>query len=173
MYRTKIERKIKINTSLYFLLLIIMQLLVLKFDNNISYVAVFMTFKTKFIITPIITSIIGILFWMKVAEILEPAIGQSKIINYIGNNTYDIMLHHIFWIFALNIIILKISEIFNLSGFNVEKFKNNIYYFYTVGVSQAKIIYTIIIIAMPLIIRYMYENLRMKVKYKRSKLNDM
>lgn len=90
IYKTKIEGKIKLNTILYFLLLIIVQLIILKVDGQISYEACFMKFKSKIIITPIIASITGILFWVKIAEILEPIFGKNKVINYISVLCYII-----------------------------------------------------------------------------------
>lgn len=160
IYKTKIEGKLKINTVIYFLILLVIQLIILKLDKEISYEAVFMKFKNRFMITPIFVGITGILFWIKIAEILEPSLGKSKIINYISDNTYDIMLHHLFWTFLLNVFIWKISNIANLEGFNVERFRKTIYYSYTPGVVQAQIIYTIIAIAMPLIVRFGYEKLK-------------
>lgn len=172
IYKTKIEEKIKINSTIYFLLLIIIQLIVLKLDNKITYVACFMEFNCKFIITPIIVSCTGILFWTKISEILVPALGDSRIINHISNNTYDIMLHHLFWIFILNVCIFKVSNIINLSGFNIDIFKNTIYYHYTAGISQAQIIYTIIAITMPLISRYIYEKIKLRVIYIKMNKNE-
>lgn len=165
IYKTKIEGKVKINTVVYFLLLIIIQLVLLKIDGQLSYEVVFMKFKSKFMITPIIVSITGILFWTKISEILEPALGNSKIVNYISNNTFDIMLHHLFWIFIINVSIWKISSFCSLSGFNIDRFKSTIYYAYTAGISQSQIIYTIIAIFMPLIVRYSYEKIKNKLVY--------
>lgn len=65
-----------------------------------------------------------------------------------------------FWVFATNVFIWKATDILNLEGFNISKFKNTIYYCYTAGVVQSQIIYTIIAITMPLIIRYLYDKIR-------------
>ena len=139
-------------------------------DGKLSYVVVFMKFNSKYIITPIIASVTGILFWVKIAEILVPAIGKSKIVNYISNNTFDIMQHHLFWLFIINLTILKISNVFNLKGFNIEIFRKTIYCAYTFGVEQSKIIYSIIVIAMPLLIRYIYEIEKQKIKNRKQEL---
>lgn len=139
------------------------QLMLLKIDGKLTYEVVFMKFSCKYIITPIIASITGILFWLKISEVLEPVLGDNKIVNYISNNTYDIMQHHLFWIFLTNFIIFEISGILNLKGFNVSRFRSTIYYAYTFGVSQVQIIYTIICIAMPVLVRYSYEKLSVKI----------
>lgn len=163
IYKDKIEGRVKINTIIYFLILVLTQIFLFKVDGNLTYEAVFMKFESKYIITPIISSVTGILFWFKVSEILVPSLGNSKIVNYISNNTNDIMQHHLFWIFAINFIIFKFADKFNLSGFDSTQFKNTIYYFYTFGTSQAYIIYTIIAIAMPIIVRYIWELLKEQI----------
>ena len=144
------------------------QLVLFKMDGKLTYEVVFMKFNSKYIITPIIASITGILFWIKISEILVPAIGSSKIVNYISNNTYDIMQHHLFWLFVINLIILKLSNVLNLKGFNIENFRKTIYYAYTFGIEQAKIIYSIIVISMPLLVRYIYETIKLKIKNRKQ-----
>ena len=157
IYKNKIEGKIKTNTIVYFLLLVMIQIALIKIDGELSYEIVFARFKCKYIVTPIISSITGIMFWLKISEILEPSLSNSKIVNYISNNTNEIMQHHLFWIFMVNLTIFKLSNVLDLSEFNSENFKNTIYYFYTFGVSQARIIYTIIAIMMPLLLKYFYD----------------
>ena len=99
----------------------------------------------------------------KISEILEPSLGNSKVVNYIGNNTFDIMLHHLFCMFLINVIIFKISTLLHLDGFNVERFKTTIYYCYTAGLAQVQILYTFCIITIPLIVRYAYTKLQYKI----------
>lgn len=163
-YKTKLEGKYKINNCIYFLILICIQLILLKISPNIGYDSFRMKFTTKVAIIPILASITGILFWTRVADIVQPIFKDSKIINFIGNNTSDIMYHHIFWIFILNTIIYMLSKILKIITFDINMYKNNIYYFYTWGVPQAKIIYTIVSIAGPLMIRYIYEKVKSKIE---------
>lgn len=170
MYKRSIEKKLEINSVAYFMILILIQLILFKMDGKLSYEVVFMRFNSKYIITPIIASITGILFWAKISEILVPAIGNSKIVNYISNNTYDIMHHHLFWLFVINLIILKLSNVLNLKGFNIESFRKTIYYAYTFGIEQAKIIYSIIVIVMPLLVRHIYEIGKQKIKNRKQEL---
>lgn len=160
VYKTKIEGKFKINNVIYFLILILVQIIFIKLEGKVPYTVVFMEFENKILITPIIVSITGILFWLKISEILVPALGKSKIVNYISNYTYDIMLHHLFVVFMLNLLIWKLSPILNLEGFSVERFKSTIYYCYTAGIAQSQIIYSIAAIFLPLVFRFLYEKLQ-------------
>jgi fucose 4-O-acetylase-like acetyltransferase len=157
VYKTKIEGRIKINSLIYFLILIFIQLVILKIDYNTDYEVVFMKFFSKYSFTPIIASITGILFWLRISEILVPSLGDSNIVNYIGNHTFDIMMHHLFWVFFANLIIWKLSGILKLSGFDINGFRTTIYYFYTCGINQSRILYAIFAISRPLIMRYIYE----------------
>lgn len=165
-YKTKLEGKYKINNCIYFLILIGIQLILLKISPNIGYDSFRMKFNTKVAIIPILASITGILFWTRIADIVQPIFKDSKIINFIGNNTSDIMYHHIFWIFILNTILYILSKIFKIATFDINMYKTDIYYFYTCGVPQAKIIYTIIGISGPLIIRYIYEKNKLRIEKK-------
>lgn len=169
IYKTKIEGRLKINTVLYFIILIVINLILFKIGEKLSYEIVFMKFTGKTIIVPVLASITGILFYAKISEILEPALGNSKIINYISENTYSIMMHHLFWIFITNVIIFKVSGLLNLQGFDIDKFKHTIYYFYTAGVSQAAILYTIIATAMPLALKWVYDKVNPKDRIKNFK----
>lgn len=51
--------------------------------------------------TVIIISSLGIFFWVRISEILEPIIGKSYYVNIIADNTFSIMINHIL---ALDII---------------------------------------------------------------------
>lgn len=166
VYKTKIEGRIEINTIIYFTLIIAVQVLIFIIDNKVTYIVVFMQFKNKFLITPIIVGVTGILFWTKVSELLVPLLGKNKIINYISNHTYDIMLHHLFGIFVLNAIIGKISILCGINGFNMEWFRYNIYYFYTPGTDKVLLIYAIISIIIPLSVRYYCDKIKNNSKIK-------
>lgn len=161
MYKIKIEGKIKVNTFIYFLILIVIQAVFIKLERNITYLAISMKFENEILITPIIVSCTGILFWAKIAEILVPSLGESKIVNYISNNTFDIMLHHLFFVFLLNILISNTCNIFRINGFWEKGFKNDIYYVYSEW-ERLTIFYTVVAIFMPLLFRHLYEKIKEK-----------
>ena len=52
-------------------------------------------FSSDNLLLPLVTSITGIAFWLKVSKSLVPLLGQSKLVNYISDNTFFIMTHHI------------------------------------------------------------------------------
>lgn len=44
---------------------------------------------------PLITSATGTVFWLKISKLLAPIIGHNRLVNYISENTFFIMTHHI------------------------------------------------------------------------------
>ena len=104
MYKNNFEDKIKINSFILILINLIIQTILLLIDKNIIYEAIYMVFNCKYLITPILASINGIWLWLNISSILVKYIGNNKIVNYVSENTFDIMMHHLFWIFILNIL---------------------------------------------------------------------
>lgn len=52
-------------------------------------------FSTNNLFLPLITSITGIAFWLKISKALAPVLGSSKLVNFISDNTFFIMMHHL------------------------------------------------------------------------------
>lgn len=48
----------------------------------------------QFSILPYLTAFTGIAFWLRIARILTPVIGSSKLVNIIADSTYSIMVNH-------------------------------------------------------------------------------
>lgn len=44
---------------------------------------------------PLLTSVTGIAFWVKIAKCLAPVVGQNPMVNFISDHTFWIMTHHI------------------------------------------------------------------------------
>ena len=165
VYR-KIENKIRIKTIIKLLGIVLIQFIILKLDSSFSATIVFMNFKSKYAITAIIASLTGIMFWTIISGILEPALKDNKIVNYISNHTKEIMFHHIFWIFAINTIINILVVPLGLSGFNNSIYRITVYYYYTAGVSQVPIIYAFFCVGIPITLHYVYEKCFEKIKNK-------
>lgn len=52
-------------------------------------------FQSGNLLLPLITSATGTVFWLKIAKLLAPMIGHNRLVNYISENTFFIMTHHI------------------------------------------------------------------------------
>lgn len=74
-------------------------------DLNFVGIATMSGFVTDHYWIPVATSITGIVFWLTVSDILVPALGENKVVNYVSNHTFTIMLHHIFFFNVYNVIL--------------------------------------------------------------------
>ena len=81
-YKTKIEGKFKIDSFVYLLILIFIQLLLMKFGKNLTIDLVNLKTTTVSLMATIFANINGILFWTKIAEVLEPVLSKNKYINF-------------------------------------------------------------------------------------------
>lgn len=81
---------------------------------------------------PLIASISGISFWLKISKCLVPILGQSKIINFISDNTFFFMTHHlgVKHIFLALLIGLNNAGIMDFSGINLAQFRLYAWYTY-------------------------------------------
>lgn len=157
LYKTKLEKYDKINNCLYFLLLFIIQFLLKKQYVNLTFTAAWMNdLNQSNLLLPYITSITGIMFWLRISKIVEPIVKNSKVILYIGSNTWTVMMHHLFIFYLFNVFILSISQLVGLDGFSVEGMKSSISYFYYPTEWYFTIFYAIAGLSVPLLIKYFF-----------------
>lgn len=97
---------------------------------NCSYMG---GFRTNNVVLPMITTLTGTAFWLKVSKTLVPAIGNSKLVNYISNNTFFIMTNHLTIKALFNglLIIGKKYGINQLQSVDALQFKSSAWYVYT------------------------------------------
>lgn len=114
---------------------------------------------------PIITSVTGIWFWLRISKKLEPIYNENSLIAKISNNTKSIMMHHVFCMELLNIILFYTRNIFKLDGFDVKSFLNlGCWYRYYADTKQLEIIYLVVGIVGSLIIARLINVLKEKIK---------
>ena len=163
-----LEKYDKLNNIAYFIVLLIIQTLLMHKFKNLTYNLNLLSFKHNYIVY-MLASITGIMFWLRVSSILEKYIGNNKIINYIGNNTYAIMMHHVFVFFIINTGIYYINKITGLFGkFDINAYKSTVWYVYDSSNASLMLLYTILGISVPLLVKYFYEKTINKYKDKRE-----
>lgn len=171
IYNQKIEKRDNINNVIYFIGLFVVQFILIKKYDNLSFSAVFCNnFNRENILLPYITSITGIMFWLRICKLLADVLGESKIVKYIGSNTWTIMMHHQFVFFMINLFFASIANIVNLEGFNYERFKTEGWYGYDAGDSRFLIFYVIAGVAIPLIMKIYLERIKHNIKNINTKL---
>lgn len=101
----------------------------------------------------ILLALNGIAFNLRVSKILcQSAIGQSNLVKYISQNTFSIMMHHIFAIFLLNGAFAFICYRCGIGGFDFEAWKNDFWYRYCPNNNGTyRLLYVIVSFLFPLI----------------------
>lgn len=162
IYKSKIEKKDTLNNFTYFTIIFLIQyLLIITYSNNLQFVVAWCDgFNKNNILLPYITSLTGIMFWLRISKILVPALEKSKIIYYIGTNTWSIMMHHLFIFFILNSILSLIAPILNFPAFDYKAFRQDIFYSYIPNINQFSLSYVIIGIAIPIIMKLCWKRIK-------------
>ncbi|MCR4766732.1 MAG: acyltransferase family protein [Saccharofermentans sp.] len=120
-------------------------------------------FDSPFIITPVISSVIGILFWVTIAELFGSVLYENKVINYISENTFWIMALHFFFFNLLNCILMFIdSHIIPLKEFD-KPFMCETEWYRWEPIMQFRILYLLIGLAGPLGLKLLYDKIKSSV----------
>ena len=110
-YKAVLEKKDTLNNVAYFAIIFAVQLILLTFCKDLEYTpSSFTKFNNGFII-PYISSITAIAFWLRVSRLLVPAIGNSKLVRLIADNTYGIMLNQLVGFMCLKFVFCGLSLI--------------------------------------------------------------
>ena len=172
LYQTKWQKyDDKIKTALYLPILIIINLILIKIFGNLRYdMHEFSGFQGN-VLLPFITSVTGILFWLRISRVLSKWLGDNKVINYISNNTFSIMSHHLLYIFLFNIILYWINLKYQVPYFDITKFKDGWIYIYKIPNWDLllQIAYVMIGVGGPIITKYVFDKLRVNIKLYKSK----
>lgn len=142
----KYEKYDIINNLFYFGFLIFVSLVIIyKYGYMPSVLPSWANFYTSNVIKPFYVGIIGIAFWLRISKILSPAIGHSKCINIVADNTYSIMINHVLGFMILNTIFAFLHLKTNLCcGFDMYAYKTVWNYCYVPhNLNQFLILYSI------------------------------
>lgn len=162
LYRIDLEKKDKINNSCYFIIIFTIQAIMIKFYGDLEFSSVFCHFNGR-ILLPYITSMTGIMLWLRISKILEKSLKDSKIVKLIGKNTWSIMMHHQLCVFMVTCFIYIVLNN-KISGFNFEAFKVDPWYVYNSNDSRLLFIYAVIGIIIPISIKIIIEKLINTIK---------
>ena len=94
LYNKKLEKFDKLNNTIYFAIVFLIQLLIITINGKtVTYTPSWCNDFDRNVIMPFIVATLGIAFWLRIAQILEPIVWNSKIVNIISENTFSIMVH--------------------------------------------------------------------------------
>ena len=160
----KYEKYDKIDNIKYFSVILLLSLIIIyKYGSMPSVTPSWAKFYTSNVIKPFYTCMLGIAFWLRISKILTPAIGNSRTINLLANNTYTIMINHLAGFMILKSVFAILSKYTKYcSNFDLVSYKTNIWYFYLPhNLSQFLVLYVITGIIFSIIfqnfIKYLYK----------------
>ncbi|MGN0571300.1 MAG: acyltransferase family protein [Candidatus Fimenecus sp.] len=108
-------------------------------------------------ILSVATQIIALVLVAAICGILAPAFENSKLVRYIGDHTFTIMMHHPFWIFFLNFGLYVFSRFVNTVSFDQQQFQTTIWYCYAWRDSRTYFFYVVFAMSMPLLLKWLWD----------------
>ena len=139
--------------------------IILSFGKNPAYTPSWCNDFTDGPIMPIIIGLLGIALWLRIAIILEPVIGKSKVVLVIADNTYSIMMNHLLGFMIVKSVYAVINKLhMGCSDFDWLSYKTNIWWCYTLrGVSQSLIVYVVVGLVFSIIVQKWIDKTRRTV----------
>ena len=124
LYKHFLEKHDKLPSCIYFTIILTLQTTLNYFYPNTLHTPSWLDYFNAPAEAIYATSLLSILFWLRVSKILSPIITNNTPLLYIANNTFTIMMHHF-------IGFMFVKYLFsNTQNFSTYSFKNNIWYYH-------------------------------------------
>ena len=116
-------------------------------------------FTSPYIMTPFVSSVIGILFWLTMVDLVGRPVYESRFVNFLSCNTFWVMGMHIMFFNILNCVLMAVSEhIAELPYFDTEYFRGSEWYYWELS-PNFKAVYVIVGILGPLGLKWCFDNI--------------
>lgn len=166
-YKRKLEARDTLGNLPYFAIVTGVQVVLSVCCNGLAYSSVWCTGFANGPVIPYVTAVSGIAFWMRVARVLAPLLGERQgggdavqnpaggFFLYLGRNTYAVMMHHIMAFMLVKMVLAGIATHTGyLADFDFAAFYGNIDYYYLVKGSEAfRMVYLAAGVALPLLLQ--------------------
>lgn len=176
IYRDRIEKKHEQLSGGYKLLLLVLLLtinmvrtLYLPYPYDVAFDSLdeLTGFTSPYIFTPLVSSVIGITFWLTIADLVGKPFYESRFVNYMSNNTFWIMGLHLAFFNIFNCLLMLINDhIVKLPYFDTGAFLEMDFYYWEIG-HNIKLAYLLVGILGPLALKRIFDMICTKVR-KRS-----
>lgn len=170
LYKAKLESKDTLSSSLYFPLLIFIQLIVsFVHEGRLNFSAAWVGAFAHSIFLPYITAITGIAFWLRIAKELSPLLSKSRFVMYLGTHTFSVMMHHLLGFFLINCLYsICAAKMEAFAGFDQNAFISDIYYTYMPhGMTETKWLYLATGLALPLSLSWIGSKIKLRFLQKK------
>lgn len=161
-YKRKLEKHDTLGNLPYFLIVVGIQVVINIFCNGLAFSAVWCTGFANGLVIPYVTIVSGIAFWLRIAKMLAPIMEGSRTVQYLGRNTYAVMMHHVAVFVLIKGVIAVVAASTGLCGdFDFTQFYTNIDYIYLVrGAEHFKMVYLTAGVVIPLGLQYGLDRLK-------------
>lgn len=184
LYKTRLEKYDITPSIIYIPLVFIMSVIIKLTHGGLAYSTVWVTGFAGTVVTPFVTTLIGVALWLRVSKILaqifinktvcEPYISDGspgcgligRIINVTGAHTFDIMMHHLAVFMIIKSIFAFIyNKVSVASGFDMEAYKADLYYVFAPGIPAfSKCIYLVLGLIIPILIGCATDAVKSKIR---------
>ncbi|MBO4748829.1 MAG: acyltransferase family protein [Lachnospiraceae bacterium] len=114
-------------------------------------------FKSPFVVTPLISSLIGIAFWLTLVDLIGKPVYESRFVNYMSCNTFWIMGMHIMFFNLLNCVLLLVNNhVVALPYFDAAGFLETEWYYWELS-PNLKLAYVFVGILGPLGLKFLWD----------------
>lgn len=146
LYRDVLEEKLRkanhllLLTALLIINMVRIMILPNEYDVAFDSMATLSGFTSPYAVTPLLSSVVGILFWTEVVELIGKPFYGSRVVNAISENTFYIMSFHVIFFNIFNCILFTINRFAVLPGFEAQTFQDSNWYRWDY-VSQFRFVY--------------------------------
>jgi len=161
LYRTRIEGYDTLNSVLYFVIVVGINVVLHFIPIGLAYSAAWVNGFAN-IVLPYVTTITGIALWLRVSSLISNMWKTGKgwsIVEYLGKNTFSVCLFHLSVFLAINGILDKAG----VTGFDSERYMYDIYYVYEGWGNWFKLVYAIAGIAIVLVGCWCFDRIKEKI----------
>ena len=162
LYRDILEEKIKKANHLLLLTILLLinmvKIMIMPNEYDIAFdsIATVTGFTSPYAVTPLISAVVGILFWTEIVDLIGKPFYNSKIVNAISENTFYIMSFHVIFFNLLNCVLFSINKFKALPYFDIETFQDSNWYRWEY-VSQFRLVYFLVGLLGPVALMKLYE----------------
>ena len=177
LYRERIEPKLAglskggnviLLAALLLINLVRMMILPQPYDVAFNDIATLTGFTSPFVVTPMISSLIGIMFWVTVADMIGPALAENKVVNFVSENTIWVMGFHMVFFNLLNCVLLTINDnIVTLPEFYPDMFKTMLGYRWE-HYAIFRIVYLAVGMTGPLLMKLVFDKIKSSLGNKKA-----
>lgn len=131
-YKLYLEKKDTLSSFWYFTIIVLIEILYILVNGASPVYSIIGMYNFENPFLPYFMGLVGIAFWLRVSRILAPAIGKSKYLNAVADNTFSIMTNHELGFFVLNTLFYIAISVTHISSlkFDVEKYKSAVEYIF-------------------------------------------